>query len=65
MTRKATALSTTDALGNVTTWTYEPVFNEPTSMTDPNGRTTPIHLRPTRQPDPGNDALGQTRNMDL
>jgi YD repeat-containing protein len=31
---------TIDALNNTNTYTYDPVFNQMTSMTDPNGRTT-------------------------
>ena len=32
---KGNTLTTTDALGNTTTYTYDPVFNQVTSITDP------------------------------
>ena len=35
-------LTQTDAAGNVTTFTYDPVFNKPTTVTDAEGNATQL-----------------------
>jgi YD repeat-containing protein len=50
----------TDALGYVTTYTYDPVFNMMTSMTDRRGRVTTYTIDPAGNRIQEADPLGQT-----
>jgi RHS repeat-associated protein len=52
----------TDALGYVTTYTYEPVFNMMTSMTDPRGRKTTYTYDGDGNRVKETDPLGQTQS---